>query len=284
MIKQHLLLPATVFGTSINLVNTLCKQLKSQNIQRNRKIKIIWRAEYINTLDQNSILRWKYYGAPNDPMPSQEQINMELGELSSRQEIEGIHFLPWTKQDAIDKKQEEGKYRRQIVEHCNRIREPSTAIPVFWTTQKEIKEFLKVKQAEHEREIMQLLVQRKTKPSISCAIFFEWELTRERVKKILKFLDRDRKLQTTFTNVIGATRFKTMEANSLYISLCPKCGKKPDEWSHLKECYNLMAPIKTKELNYEGWLEMVKDYMRQVTTQNPAKYQATEIKYSMVHK
>ena len=117
-------------------------------------------------------------------------------------------------------------------------------------------------------------------PSIACRIMTEWSLDRPQIKEIMRHLSGDRKLQVTFSNLIGATRFKTKgDSNKLYVTICPKCKKELDHWEHHKGCYNLNVPIKTNKLTKVDWLSLIKEYMRMIAIETPAKYQASTTRY-----
>ena len=47
--------------------------------------------------------------------------------------------------------------------------------------------------------------------SQSCRIYLDWNLNRETIRKLVGSLSGERTLQTTFGNVIAATRFKNPE-------------------------------------------------------------------------
>ena len=170
-----------------------------------------------------------------------------------------------------------------IIKHVDQLEEimevKKVKCPKFWSTQAEIKEMLKIKQEQDEQEVMKILAERSEKPSKACKILIEWGLNRKKVKTILKSLDRERKLQTTFSNLIGATRFKTIVEGQLMAAVCPKCGREPDDWQHHKECYNLAIPKDRESKDKEKWLALIKKYMEEITTPTPAKSQASSIPY-----
>ena len=131
---------------------------------------------------------------------------------------------------------------------------------------------------------MQLLLQKKHMTSLSCRIFFDWDLSRKKVREILRSLDRDRKLQTTFNNLIGATRFKAMDQGGLYSTMCPKCRKEIDSWEHHQKCYELEIPANTEGAKKEVWLKVIKNYLRIITTEQPAKYRPSKTLYEEFRK
>ena len=100
----------------------------------------------------------------------------------------------------------------------------------------------------------------------------EWNLDRGTVKEILQELSTDRKLQTTFTNLVGATRFKTVKDGKLHHAICPRC-EDIDSWEHCMKCYNI-EPI--KKLGQKNWLKNIDEVMNKLTTDTPAKYKPAE--------
>ena len=227
--------------------------------------------------------RWRLYGAPRKVIPEQEKTNGILKDLLINDKIEEIRLLPLCKMGKrISKAKllQAAPHKECLMEFLCTIKEK---IPPFWLEQREIKEILKRKQETHETETLSLLLQKETEPSISCQIYTEWELTRGRIKEIMQFLDKDRKLQTTFNNLIGATRFETMEKGQLYITICPRCNKQLDNWEHHKECYGLQVPNKDTENTKKEWLATIKGYMLKITTDAPAKHKASCTKYEEIY-
>ena len=62
---------------------------------------------------------------------------------------------------------------------------------------------------------------------------------------MLESLDRDRKLKTTFANLIGVARLKTFGKDRLIATLCPKWRTKPGYWGHHTECFGMDVPAQT---------------------------------------
>ena len=149
--------------------------------------------------------------------------------------------------------------------------------------QREVKEMLKAKQEERDKEILQLLLRKGTYPSVSSQIFSDWELTRRRIKEILRFLEQDRKLQVTFTNLIGATRYKTTGKGKLYVTLRPKCKVGLDNWGYHKECYKLQILSIEDTDSQKAWLTLVRGYTGRIATEKPAKYVASRVRYEDIY-
>ena len=87
----------------------------------------------------------------------------------------------------------------------------------------------------------------------------------------------DRTLQTTFGNLMGATRFKASEKGKLWHTVCPKCKTKIDSWEHCAECYQ----IETKEIkNEKQWLANIRDITKKIKTVAPAQYATSNIQHT----
>ena len=146
-------------------------------------------------------------------------------------------------------------------------------LPMIRATQEEVKDRLEELQQEDEQKIIQYLANRERDRSISAQIITDWELDRNTVREILQYLSSERKLQTTFTNLAGATRFKTVKNSELHHTICPKCAA-VDSWKHCVEWYGV-DPI--KEYRLKGWLPNMEKAMRKIATGTPAKCQPAEI-------
>ena len=112
-------------------------------------------------------------------------------------------------------------------------------------------------------------------PSVSCGIYLEWELSRERVKYAVRALSYDRMLQVALGGLIGATRFKMLEGRNIANVGCPKCGSK-DSWEHSKECCRIAAPSISCDKDWQAKTDQI---MNLLCAPNPAlntKLPATE--------
>ena len=139
---------------------------------------------------------------------------------------------------------------------------------------KEEKEQLQNTQEEDELRLLKHLAERGKDRSISSKTIKEWGLTREKVRDILKQMEGNRKLQTTFTNLVGATRFKAVKEGKLRHALRPRC-QAIDSWEHCKQCYGveLGRLMKGKEGN-----RIKENIMKEITTDTPAIYKASDVK------
>ena len=239
------LLMATQLGESIRLLKKYVKEYMGQKLQPGGKYRIFIYSEYFTHMKETDKSCRKIYGKPkNNYIPEQEAINLIIRDLLQEERLVEIRFLTLCKVGKRIAAEIGQETKMHQIELIKAIKQDLANVPVFWLEQEEIKELLKQRQETHERETLQLLLQKETFPSISSQIFFDWELTRQKVKEILRFLEKDRKLQVTFTNLIGATRFKTTEKGKLYVTICPKCEKETDNWQHHKKCYNLSVPYR----------------------------------------
>ena len=101
---------------------------------------------------------------------------------------------------------------------------------------------------------------------MSCGIYTEWGLAREKIKKVMRALSYDRILQVTFGGLIRATRFKALDRRNLENASCPKCGSK-DTWAHCKKCYEIKVPVGLED---KQWLLETDREMNAICTPNPA--------------
>ena len=126
---------------------------------------------------------------------------------------------------------------------------------------------------EGEQKVFELLARRDRKPSYSCNMYRNWAMDRNKIKKILGSLDDDRMLQTTFGNLIGATRFKTIKEGELRGTVCPKCKKAVDTWKHCVECHEIQF---RSSANEKQWLRNIRTIMETVKTTTPGKFEAAD--------
>ena len=77
---------------------------------------------------------------------------------------------------------------------------------------------------------------------------FGRDSTRGEIEDILRSLDRERKMQDTVANLIGATGFETFGRGKVHL----------DTWTHRKSCYNLHIPDGVAVDGKAGWLPTMK--------------------------
>ena len=147
-------------------------------------------------------------------------------------------------------------------------------LPRLWANQKEVKDLLAKTQEEDEQKVLGALAARKENPSVSARMITNWGLGREEVRKILRSVETERILQTTLTNLVGATRFKAVKEGELMHTKCPKCGQ-IDSWAHCVECYSLVVKPMANE---KQWLCNIARLLRTIATESPAMHPAADKK------
>ena len=182
-----------------------------------------------------------------------------------------MHYNLPDKKVALDRSMQTAKELEGIKAH---LTERNIRLPLMWASHTEIKTRLKAAQEEDEQKVIQALSQQAEPVSMSAKMLAEWGLDRDRVKRILQFLETDRSLQTTFTNLIGATRFKALKEGELRHTKCPKCGG-IDSWSHCVECYELQPKPMQDD---KQWLGKIKRLLITIKTESPAMYQASDLR------
>ena len=193
-----------------------------QKLQPGGKYRIFLFSEYFTNVKEVDISCWRAYGKPKNYIPTQDTIKIIIRDLLQEEslvEIRSLTLCKVGKRIAEEIGQETKMHQMELIKVPKQEKEN---VPVFWLEQEEIKELLEQRQEIHEWETLQLLLQEETFPSISSRIFFDWELTSQKVKEILRFVEKSRKLQATFTNLIGATRFKPTEKGKVHVTICPK--------------------------------------------------------------
>ena len=107
----------------------------------------------------------------------------------------------------------------------------------FWATQDEVKKVLKeVTEIDEQAAVNYLAEGIAQKRSQSCEMRKNWNLDREKFREILAHMAEDRTLQTTFGNLLGATRFKAGKQGKQWRTVCPKCKERIDSWRHCADC------------------------------------------------
>ena len=219
--------------------------------------------------------RWKQYGTPPSPIPQQSDMNDLLGCISHTAGISltSFHSL---RESGIQAAESLAKSAgRQIESILHKAGDISEKIPTFWAPQKEVKEMIKQQQEEHEHKVLEHLSDQTENQSFSSGIYLHWGLTRAANRAVFRPLADNRVLQTTFGNMICATRFKTLEHNRLVTTKCPKCGT-ANSWGHNRKCYGLVTPKCGAE---KKWQAEVKDYLKKIITEQPAMPDPAEKPY-----
>ena len=103
----------------------------------------------------------------------------------------------------------------------------------------ETKAHLKHRYCEDGARFFKLLGSHET---VSCRIFEQIRLSRDVIKKVLRSLYHYRVRQVAFSNIVCATRYKSLdEAGQLTSTLCPLCRKSVDSLEHMLHCAGLAA-------------------------------------------
>ena len=139
-------------------------------------------------------------------------------------------------------------------------------LPVLWATRAEVKDKIQEIQEKGEQTVIQHLAQRGENPAAPAGTIIKWNFNRDRTRAILQQLAGDRKLQTTFTNLIGNTRFKAVMEGKLRHTMCPKC-QAIDSWEHCMACYKVEVDTMKEG---KQWLLHVEKVMKEIAIDTPA--------------
>ena len=96
-----------------------------------------------------------------------------------------------------------------------------TELPLFRATQEESRAQLKHKQEPDGAKVTQRLATTSSIASKYSQIYTQWGLSRSFIRDILQSLANNRRLKTTLKNLVGATRFKTLEGLSSDVHATP---------------------------------------------------------------
>jgi len=115
------------------------------------------------------------------------------------------------------------------------------------------------------------LVQQRSQ---SCQIVRDLKLTRKKVHEIYRLAQGEgRWFQRTFTNLIGATRFKEPTCAGLLRRPCLSCGAPEDSWLHVLSCHEF--PERTALARPAGLLALL-DTMHAAEEDRRAKSRTAE--------
>ena len=247
----------------------VANQLISEAATDNEKQhKIIIYTDYEPLHNPHQRQRWETYGAPDTPSPEANRLNKALEKWTRWAGATGI----WTaKANAgklnltVARKQRQQELHRKstqdIIGNVNLL-----VIPM---TQEEIKQLLKDYQNKDEERVIRHLAYGMEDASVASKIYKQWGLNRQIIKECHIAMSRDRILQTTFNNLISATRFKTVEGGKLMPVSCPRkeCRAK-DSWEHFQECYNVPD---IGNLEGKQKIEAIVYLRKQIQTSNPIR-------------
>ena len=189
-----------------------------------------------------------------------------LASLTKTYGLAKIHLTTYAIPESTGRALRARRYKENLSKIKQAIREREICIPGFWATQTEAKEKLKKQQEADELRVLRYLANNEECHSASAQMLSNWGLDREQIRKVLGALEADRLLQTTFTNLVGATRFKIAKGDGLMHTKCPRCGS-IDSWQHCVECYQLRLTTANVE---QQWLANVRMVLKAVATESPA--------------
>ena len=88
-------------------------------------------------------------------------------------------------------------------------------LPVIPVRQQEVKQLLLWKQTQDEAQAIQFLVEENNIGSVAATFYGKWQLDRQLIEERHANLCNSRTLQATLNNIIGASRFKTLDGSKL---------------------------------------------------------------------
>ena len=266
--------PSCLEGINLKLgLEKLQQQLKQEKVkdtdkehEKGQKWQLAIYTGYLSNMGPTQLLRWKQYGVPYDPIPGHSELNEVLADISHNPRICEVKIRKVPKEYAHGLRLTNTAEQRNLKQGIESLQTANSRLPVFWCTQREIKELLKDKQDANEGKVIQQLGRDANLASLSCRIYTEWGLHREKIRRILTALSYDRMLQVTFGTLICATRFKILEGGKMAEVRCPRCGAK-DTWDHLQSCYEITIPQHKIE---KEWMKAMDDIVNKLCTPNPA--------------
>ena len=266
--------PTNQAGVNLTVsLDKTAKWIEKEYEERQEGITIKVHTEYGQDFATEQKKRWRTYGTTTKPIPGQKTLNRILSKLTNNRIIKEIILIRPTKK--LKKKIESAINEQLKDSEVGKILGPERInMAGFWATQEEVKKALKEANEVDEQPVVQHLANRKGQmESKSCTMCRNWDLDRNRVKKIMAHLAEDRALQTNFANLVGATRFKAGAKGKIWHTICPKCKDNIDSWEHCAKCYRLeaQAPVNEKQ-----WLANIKEILVKTQTDTPAKYMASD--------
>ena len=216
---------------------------------------------------------WRIYGAMTMEQPEQKEFDTTIGELSRKRNIRQLILQGLRQQPSKEAHEADEIWKLRLEVLKSWIKGTNRQLPLMWATQEEVKTRLKEDQEKDELAVIQYLAEKENDNSQSSRTIVEWKLNRSKVRDILRHLASNRKLQATFVNLVGATRFKEVKEGKLRHTLCPRC-KEIDSWDHCITCYGV-NPVGTQE--HSAWLQAIEKMMTEITTDTPAKHMASDL-------
>ena len=90
----------------------------------------------------------------------------------------------------------------------------------------------------------------------------------------------NRKLQTTATNLVGNTILKAVKGGKLRHTICPRC-QESDTWKHCLTCYEVAID---EVVEGKQWLDNIKGTAKEIATDAPATWKASEAEHTKVQR
>ena len=225
---------------------------------------------YCRQISSEQRTRRKVYGAIKYPLLCQDTPDELLARLTHCPGVKHLYFSTDKVPPQYSQHDQEARRSTELSYIKEKLRNNNIQLPCIWATQTEVKGKLKAAQEAGELRALAALAQRRDARSASARMLINWGLDRERPKRILSHLETGRVFQTTFTNLVGATRFKAIKEGELRHTCCPKCGG-IDSWMHCVQCYRIeISPV----TNEQTRLSAVKKLVQLIATDSPASYQA----------
>ena len=233
----------------------VANQYISEGATDNKKQhKIIIYTDYEPLHNPHQRQRWKTYGAPDTPSPEANRLNKALEKWTRWAGATGI----WTA------KANAGKINLTVArkQRQQELHRKSTQDIIGNVN-------LQVIPMTQEERVIRHLAYGMEDASVASKIYKQWGLNRQTIKECHVAMSRDRILQTTFNNLISATRFKTVEGGKLMPVSCPRkeCRAK-DSWEHFQECYNVPD---IGNLEGKQKIEAIVYLCKQIQTSNPIR-------------
>ena len=218
-------IPECLEGTCmLRGMEKLLEYLEQEEEERDKRneesLTLKMRSAYWSKLTQEQMNRWRIYGTMTMAQPEQRTLNNVASAITRKKYVRKIILAGLQKDQAQKDPMTQRIWTSRMTQVKKWIDQKELQLPVTWTTQTEVKERLKAQQEEDEMRVIRHLATRETDQSIPSKSITDWHLTRSKTREILQHLAENRKLQTTFSNLIGATRFKTVKEGKLRAAVC----------------------------------------------------------------
>ena len=150
----------------------------------------------------------KTYGAPSSLPPDQKELNRLLQLWATRDTMKKVILLRTYAETNI--RIAITLLAPKIGEIIFQIDGRGHGLPLLLVRQSAVKEHLAQRQNQGEEAVINHLSGEPHEMSVSSTIYKEWRLSRGSVKERQEVTAQNRMLQTTFNNLVGGARFKTL--------------------------------------------------------------------------